>query len=189
MGRQWPSGLCGARAELSCARHQTAIGLKLTTDRGTRRLGRHFCSMMYARIASAAVGLAAAVLVGVGLGGYTTSGFSLREPIDAISDSAVHVRKEGFSVDTSPPAPVNHVCRGCDAKLHREDAWYSTDASYSTEGEWKREEEEDRDTVRVALADNSHPEDRAPVVDVDADIVVDKDLAVQVGTAVARLDQ
>jgi hypothetical protein len=145
--------------------------------------------MMYARIASAAIGLAAAVLVGAGLGGYTTSGFNLHEPIDVIGDSAVHVRNEGFSADTSPPAPVNHVCRGCDAKLHREDAWYSTDASYSADGEWKREEEENRDVVRIASADSPRVQDHASVAEGGTASVENTDLAGYAGTAVAHFDE
>jgi hypothetical protein len=189
MARQWPSGLNGARAELLCAPRQTAIGLKVATDGGTRRLCEHFCGMMYARIASAAVGLAAAVLVGVGLGGYTTGGFNMREPIDVIGDAAARVHKEGFSVEAPPPAPVNHVCKGCDAKLYRDDAWYSTDASYCTYSEWQREEDENRDVVRLASADDPRAQDRTTVAEADTDSVENADLAGYAGTVVARLDQ
>jgi hypothetical protein len=177
----------------SCrARHQTPIGLKVTMDRGTRRLGTHFCSMMYARIASAAVGLAAAVLVGVGLGGYTTSGFTLREPLDVIGEATAHVGKEHFSADTTAQAPIAHVCKGCDAKLYRDDAWYTADAAYDTDDEWTREERENRDTVRVALADEPRGPragDRTSDPALRADIVVDKDLVVPAGTTVASLDE
>jgi hypothetical protein len=145
--------------------------------------------MMYARIASAAVGLAAAVLVGVGLGGYTAGGFNMREPIDVIGDAAARVRKEGFSVDTTPPAPVNHVCKGCDAKLYRENVWYSTDISYDTDGEWKREEGENREVVRLASADNPRAPDRISVAEAGTDSPEKADLAAYAGTAVARLDQ
>ena len=189
MARQWPSGMHGARAELLCVRHQTVIGLKATTDVGTRRLCRHFCSMMYAKIASAAVGLAAIVLVGAGLGNYTVGGFHVREPLDVIGEATAHVRKEHFSTDTATQAPIDHVCKGCDAKLYREDAWYKADSSYDTDDEWAREDRENRDAVRVALADEPRAKDPPRLADVDADIVVDKNLMVPVGTAVARLDE
>lgn len=148
--------------------------------------------MMYARIASAAVGLAAAVLVGVGLGGYTTSGFALREPLDVIADATAHVRKEHFSADTTAQAPIYHVCKGCDAKLYREDAWHTADAAYNTDDEWTREEQENRDLVRVALADEPrepHAGDRTTEPAYRADIVVNQDLVVPAGTVVAHLDQ
>jgi hypothetical protein len=189
MARQWPSGLHGARAELPSSHRQTAIGLKAAMDGGTRRLGGHFCSMMYARIATAAVGMAATVLVGVGLGGYTAGGFHVREPVDVISDATVRIRKEHFSPDSATQAPVDHVCTGCDAKLHRENDWYTANSAYDTDDEWAREEGENRDVVRVALADEPPSEHRERAADGEADVVVDNDLVMYAGTAVARLDQ
>ena len=145
--------------------------------------------MMYARIASAAVGLAAVVLLGAGLASYTVGGFQVREPVDVIGDATAHMRKEHFRADTATQAPINHVCKGCDAKLYREDAWYKADASYDTDDEWAREEEQNRDGIRISLADEPHAQDRVGLPDVPADVVVDDDLVIRAGTAVARLDQ
>ena len=141
--------------------------------------------MMYARIASAAVGLASVVLLGASLGSYTVGGVSVREPIDVIGNATAHVRREHFSADSAIQGPVDHVCKGCDAKLYREDAWRTADPAYDTDDEWAREEAETRDTVRVARAD----EPRAHLADGEAEVVVDKNLVAYAGTAVAGLDQ
>lgn len=146
--------------------------------------------MMYARIASAAVGLAAVVLLGAGLGSYTVGGFQMREPIDVIAGanariSSGHVRADNVSTQ----APIDHVCKGCDAKLHREDAWYTADSSVDTDDEWAREDDEHQDAVRVALADDPRPERRASTTNGEADVVVDKDLVMYAGAAVSHLDR
>jgi hypothetical protein len=99
------------------------------------------------------------------------------------------VRKEHFSTDIATQAPIVHVCKGCDAKLYREDAWYKADSSYDTDDEWAREDQENRDAVRVALSDEPRGEGHPRVTYVDADVVVDRDLVIQAGTAVAHLDQ
>ena len=112
-----------------------------------------------------------------------------KSDLDVIGDATARIRTTHFRAEAATQAPIDHVCKGCDAKLYREDAWYNPDASYDTDAEWAREEEESRDAIRVALADQPRAQDRVEVPDVATDVVVDNDLVIRTGTAVARLDQ
>lgn len=189
MPRQWRSGLRGARAELYRRLTATPNGSRPATDAGTVRRCENFNGMLHAKIAYSAGVMAAALLGGIALGGYTTGGFKEREPADVIAQAATHVPTGGFRAEAvEPQAPVYHVCKGCDAKLYREDDWYSTEAIYDTDDEWAREERESRDVVRAALADGSDdPVDREPIPAAD-DFPLDQDVTVQPGMTVARLD-
>lgn len=145
--------------------------------------------MMYAKIASAAVGLAAVVLLGAGLGNYTVGGVSMHEPVDVIGDAMAHVRNEQFSADSAPQGPIDHICKGCDAGLHRDDPRYVADSAYEADDEWVWEESENRRAVRVALSDDPGAAYRAHPANGEADVVVDKGLVMYGGAAVSHLDQ
>jgi len=128
-------------------------------------------------------------LLGAGLGNYTVGGVSVHEPVDVIGDATAHVRKEHFSVDSAPQAPIDHICKGCDAGLHGEDPSYVADSAYDTDDEWVREESENRRAVRIALADDPGAAYHAHPANGEADVVVDKDLVTYAGAAVSHLDQ
>lgn len=189
MLRQWPSGLRGARAELRRGLTVTPNGSRPATEMGTVGRGGNFFGMLHAKIAFAAGVMAAALLGGIALGGYTAGGFKEREQTDIISQAASRVRSGGFRAEAAEPqAPLHHVCKGCDAKLYREDAWYSIEAVYDTDDEWAREERESRDVMHAVLAEGSHDrDDREPVAMAD-DLPLGQDVASQTGTAMARLD-
>lgn len=156
---------------------------------GTVERDGNFFGMLHAKIAFAAGVMAAALLGGIALGGYTAGGFKEREQTDIISQAASRVRSGGFRAETAQPqAPIYHVCTGCDAKLYREDAWYTNEPVYDTDDEWAREEQESRDVVRTAHAEGAHdPEDREsrPIAD---EISLDQDVAGATAIAVAHLE-
>ncbi|MBO9669526.1 MAG: hypothetical protein J7485_03310 [Sphingobium sp.] len=189
MLRQWPSRLHGARAELRRGFAPAPNGSRPAADVGTVGRGGNFFGMLHAKIAFAAGVMAAALLGGIALGGYTAGGFKEREQTDIIAQAASRVRSGGFRAEAAEPqAPMYHVCKGCDAKLYREDDWYGSEAVYDTDEEWAREEQESRDVIRAALADGSHNhEDREPAPLAD-DFHLDQDVAGQSEIAMARLD-
>lgn len=192
MARQWPSGLQGARAELRVCFALAPNGSRPATDVGTLRRDGNFLGMLHAKIAFAAGVIAVSLLGGIALGGYTAGGFKEREPTDVIAQSAARARTGNFRAEAAQPqAPMNHVCRGCDAKLYREDDWYRTDAAYDADAEWAREEQESRDVIRAALADRPQDRDgddpavRMPVVD---NVPLDQAVVAKTGTVIASLD-
>ncbi|MBO9580192.1 MAG: hypothetical protein J7498_04805 [Sphingobium sp.] len=145
--------------------------------------------MLHAKIAFVAGVMATALLGGIALGGYSASGFNEREQTGVTAQAASHVRSGGFGTEVAKPqAPMDHVCKGCDAKLYREDDRDSIEAVYGTDDEWAREERENRDVVRMTLADGSHDREdreRAPATD---GLPLDQDVAGQAGTTMAGLD-
>lgn len=166
----------------------TPNGARPAVEMGTVGRVGNFFGMLHARIAFAAGVMAAALLGGIALAGYTTGGFKAREQTDIIAQAASRVRSDGFQIEAAEPqAPMYHVCKGCDAKLYREDGWYSDEPVYDTDEEWAREERESRDVIRAALTQESHDrEDRESVVTRDVPLV--QDGASQTETAMARLD-
>lgn len=133
--------------------------------------------------------MAASLLGGIALGGYTTGGFSAREAVDVIGNAVTRVRHVEPKVVAFIEGPTNHVCTGCDAKLYREDDWYRNDVAYQTDDEWAREERENRQVVLAAL--NGDPGARAPDAefDPDEDAQPYDDTGRYSGTVVARLEQ
>ncbi|MBO9576574.1 MAG: hypothetical protein J7494_12620 [Sphingobium sp.] len=82
--------------------------------------------MMLSKLAFAAATLAIASAGGVALGGYTIGGFRIDQPADTLS--ALAAGQSAPDSSQAPGAPVLltqgepiHVCKGCDAKLYRED--------------------------------------------------------------------
>ncbi len=167
MARQWPSGLRWRKGRACCACLAVAAEWLPVCDRRVERRARlraflPICCTPKNRYLVAG-GLSRFVLVGgVALGSYTTGGFkvTLSQPTSASQPSPA---ERGVS-ERRPPnleRRIDHVCKGCDAKLYREDAWYKPTPHFDTDDEWAREDRESRDAVRVALADEPRAKIRA----------------------------
>lgn len=81
--------------------------------------------MMISKLAFAAGLFVASSLGGVALGSYTIGGFRIDDPPDVIGGlAAVDVQGEGAPPKAAAPImDYMHVCKGCDAKLYRDQDW------------------------------------------------------------------